>query len=772
MSNDDSALLKNFFTVVLFLSIFLFILFVNGAVPFYAIPTLGQAIWTTGFSQSFINENILTIYANNIGVPTPAAIAFGLAGAWPIGLLINLGLHPADAYSSVAVLWLGVAYFSAYKISRFFGGKSIVSILMAGLWLTMPTIWKHAGYSMVSWGIALLSFYYYRAIKLLLNESKVSLKIIYLILSYIIATIISVFMDGYSFVMFVVGVSILIVYVYLFMPQYRRNILTVSIPTHIVSVISAYYLYTSYIGKSSFNPASIDFFRGWGLDLSFIAIPSKDILWLFDILGLSVRRTTELYFGDASVWVTTFSLPIILVGIFSWWSSRKLSKLSSGLLIIAVFSFYMSLGPSLKINSTRPIEMLQVKDREASMSADLAIFPTGNAWISENIPGFNAMRASYRWSALGIFLCWLIFSLYLGKRKNKNNHAIIISFILIMILCNLPNLFNNWKQHRQEYLMFLKIDSDLVSSLANEVNYNDLVAFLPYQNDFMINYLASRLNVRAYNIGGDKNLEEAQKKWPATMLRSDLKLDKKIKKMLLNHEADTIVIPYFDTLWAAHYWPCTDEDKSSAVVKNTSFKCPHNIKNEFIELIKDLKSIPYLSVNDKDFFATVKINPAILVNRSLSALKHEVEMEAINNVSYPIKVTPALENADLIFENWNSLEPTAIWSKGQSVLNLPVPNQCQKVKCNIILDFGVLNASAINPVIVKLSAQGKNSHWQETLTLIKSASNKVSIPLPSSSNVLPISIEVLGATSPQKLGISKDTRTLGIYLHEIILKEE
>ena len=137
-----------------------FVFVVNGALPGMLTPTLAQAFWAIGFSQSFINSGF-SIYAHNMGVPEPAAMAFGLAGALPASAFLKLGLSAADAYAASFTLWLTVAFAGAYRFTRRLGGETFVSLMSATVWCTMPVIWQHHGYSMLALGIALLPFYFY-----------------------------------------------------------------------------------------------------------------------------------------------------------------------------------------------------------------------------------------------------------------------------------------------------------------------------------------------------------------------------------------------------------------------------------------------------------------------------------------------------------------------------------------------------------------------------------------------------------------------------------
>jgi hypothetical protein len=573
-----------------------FVLVLHGAVPFLAAPTLGQAVWTTGFSQSFANNKIVSIYATNIGIPQPAPIAFGLAGAYPAGLFIATGMHAVDAYTTTTLLWLTLAFWGAWRIAILIGLRTQMALLAAVLWLSMPVIWMHAGYSMVSLGIGLLPFYFLPATILFTRRLESLDAKIRVAGMYFAACLIAVFMDGYSFMMFALGSSLLAAWLFVRFSELRRQLLWYACPIHMVGFGLAYILYSSYIGKPQFEPASLDFFRSWGADITFFAVPSHGIHWLWDTLGLSIRRSSKEFFGDASVWITTFCMPLIIVGLIGWWRNRKQNALATGLLIIAIVGLYMALGPSLKINAIRPPEMIAAGQFIPVMPSELGIGPTGSGWLSETLPGFKNMRAAYRWSALGIFGLWGLAVLLLGRPKGRVN-VLGTALVMLLIVSNLPHMGRKWQQDRSYRTQFIQLDKELVADMWRIVGKGELAAFLPYRNDFLVNYLASRTGIRTYNIGGDKNLFEARKHWPYTMWHFkmgtiDANFVDRILMLLARKEANVVILPYIDTLHGAHEWP-------------TSARYREDLQ----PVIQELSRSGFVDIDSVNYFSAVRIKP-------------------------------------------------------------------------------------------------------------------------------------------------------------------
>ena len=602
--------------VFVFLALFLLVLSVYGALPFLQLPTLGQAVWTSGFAQSLVNQGWTSIYANNFGFPELAPVYFGLIGVIVTAIFIRLGLHASDAYTMMCVVFLLLAYVGAFNFSRFFGVKRIRAILLAGFWVTMPIIWTHSGYSMVSLGMALLPFYFFSIKNFLSGDS---FKIANILLCFF-ACFIAVFMDGYSFMMFAFGSLLAMIFLYFGSRHtFQERSVFLTIP---VALLVSYLFYAAYIGDYYFKPSGLDFFRAWGMDISFFLCPTKGVLCLYDALNFGIPRTGREFFGDASVWVSTFTLPIYVFGLVSWFGCRKTTKEASFFLLLAFIALYMALGPSFKFNSVKPEEM-------GSLMPDrYALFPTGTAFLSRLAPGFNNMRAAYRWIALGVFSCWSLIVLLVSQLKNKKL-LIVVAFVVFFILSNMPHLYDVYVVSKHNREAFLNIHEKIILNLRDHIQPNELVAFLPYGNDFLVNYISSVLNIRTYNVGGDKNLALARKFWPPTMQQFrmgliDSSFAKRVALLLVEGSADVVVLPRIDLLWGAHYWPF-----------------PRRFEGEFIPVLKTLLRQDCLSVKEAGDYFIVRVSAPFLSQVGSSNLVDRVRSSLENfhfGSSTPTKV--------------------------------------------------------------------------------------------------------------------------------------
>jgi len=569
------------------------VLIVYGAIPFYTVPTLGQALWCVGFSQSFINESVFNIYARNFGAPSPAAIAFGLSGAWPIGVLIKVGLNAVDAYTVMTAIWLSVAFLSAFKIGRYLSLSYGISVLAALAWGTMPVIWNHSAYSMLSLGFALFPFYMLLSFKLFSRRNGEILSCPYqffISLFYLMVCLVSVFMDGYSFVMFAVAGTVLGFFSFIQNNYLRSWYLRFSIPVHLACFFAAYILYVKYIGIPEFEAESLDWVRAEGVDVMFLLVPTRGILWVMDILGISVLRPTSALFGNSAGWGTTFILPVVAGAVFSMCCMRRLTKYTLPFLFCLLFSIYMALGPSLKVNSKKNPD----QSEQVGMPASSALCRTGSEFITQNIPGFRNMRFCYRWIALSAFCAWVLILLFPFSRGRGSNFGVrcVLVFLVIINLPYLPRKLSAGHSYRS---IFFKIEHDWIGDMSKIVRSGETVAFLPWGNDFSINYIAAKLGIVTYNIGGDKNVSEARRYWPEVMQGFsegvvDLGFSHRVIELLKKGEVDRVILPYADMHQVAYQWPC-----------------PLSFKGSVLSILGELRKCDSLKIMEREYYISIEL---------------------------------------------------------------------------------------------------------------------------------------------------------------------
>lgn len=734
-------------------ALFAVVLFVNGTIPGLTMPTLGQALWTAGFAQSFANSGVFAIYAHNFGIPTPAAISFGLSGALPCAWLIDLGLAPLLAYTVMFALWLGVAYLGAIAACRRLGASAWAACLLAALWLCLPVVSMHVGYSMLALGIALLPTYMWAAMRLI---DQPGLRPALLL---IVVTLIAVFMDGYTFVMFAAGAAMLYLGKMVGARDHLegRRLLLVAGPGYVIAFGLATVLYKRYVHGGDYGMAPLSMFRAWGMDVAFAWLPTSGQFWLWDVLHIGQVRDESQMYGDRSVWITTFAAPLLIAACYAAWKSRK-HPLTRWLAAIAVISLFLSLGPSLKVNSHRPPGVT-----DPLMPEEAAVTRTHTAYVTTHLPAIRMMRAPYRWSALGYYACWMVLVVYIGRRKRHADwpDALLLLTLLAMVFPHPREKLAEGMAYQQ---MAKSIETTWVDGLRR-AKIGPTVAFVPYGNDFLASYAAARLNIRTYNIGGDKNLEQAMAGWPSAMMSlgdpSQPSFVDLAPFFLLKGFGDQIVIPYVDLLNSALVWPCFEQGGSLFEI-HTSMACIALEKASDAAGINELRKSPYLQVNDGPLFASVSLKPAYRGVGALSAISEDI--------TYPVAVASQLRSARFILTSgWHPEEPGLRWSQAKARLTLPVPEACKGRPCTAALTFGAFAASPGRAVSVTIRSLD-HPDIQASMSVSDSQVHELSLTIPGDRSVFDVEIDVPDATSPAALGVSIDARVIGIDLKTIDLR--
>lgn len=729
------------------LPLFAVVLVVNGALPGILSPTLGQAVWLTGFAKSIAEAPTFSIFAYDIGLPEPAAIAFGLPGALAIAAGLKIGLTPPDAYSFACALWLAVAFCGAYALCRHYGASAIYSALGATIWLTFPIVWQHAGYSMLSIGIALLPTYYY-SVLIFMEPGGVKIN---RFLVFLFLVLISPFMDGYTFVMFA-SISLATLAFSFIFKTYNRKEFFIKIAMISLGFAAAFVLYSSYSPSQDFR-ADIGFFRAWSLDIAYLLSPTKGGLWLPDMTGQSTERRLETLFGDASVHITTFAIvPICLALLFLIlpYGGRK-SKIL--LFLVGIISLYLALGPSFKFNSLRPEGMNSLA--WDPMPAESALGPTGTEFLWKHVPGLNNMRAVYRWMALALVGFWAVTMLAVSDRRMPR--ALAGGAVVLLLAYNLPHIDSMWNKYSDYRSAFLEMDRD-IGELERVFHPGETVAFLPAANDFLINYLAPRLNIRSYNIGGDKNATLARRNWPKSLqeaanARTPEAFSDGVQRVL-NGTADAVAIPYIDLLWSAHRWP---SQKSRL--------------EQVRPYIEQLERSGRVDIVDTANFAVVRLKDGAEAPSPDAQFAPTPATECS-----PADYVQLVHDAPMMFSSpdsvcgagWSGAEHWGRWTDGDRA---SLHYALAEPAAGDVLEFDVRSYVSGEPprqrVAVRVNSQAQPD-WVFTREIPRQIAR---IPVPDGATELEIEFGFPDARSPQQAGESADPRLLGIGVGAICLSQ-
>jgi hypothetical protein len=386
--------------------------------------------------------------------------------------------------------------------------------------------------------------------------------------SLLAAAVFSVFLDGYTFVMF--GTTTIICGIVHHIGTSEKKTRQSQFALILVPpscFAAAALLYSAYLpSDAEFPVQSLDYFRAMSIDLTTLAIPCSGLSWLWDTFGLSRPCDVDIFYGDRSSFSVNFlgysSLFLALVGFFCRPRRRKMWVF---LTLIATVSLLLAMGPSLKVNSFRADAEGEDHTRASyDMPAESAVLDLPTHQLFTLVPGLQNMRAVYRWLVV-LKAVLLVFTLF-GIRSLWTRFGWKIAFAasLILIIETVPDFGRRLALGRAGHSSIRYLRTKVIPSFSELVGDAEVGLFWRPGNDFFAHWAAPQMGLKVYNVGGDKNNAMAQMEWPAELalaISTGQKSGRSLNSLAQKGKLEVIIAPYFDMLWDVHRnWPISAEE--------------------------------------------------------------------------------------------------------------------------------------------------------------------------------------------------------------------
>jgi hypothetical protein len=531
---------------------------------------LGIVEWQIGFANSLAVGSLFS-YPSHMSYPHGAPIVFGASFAYAQAILTKLfSLEGVDAYGFVSIIFLTIAFWGCVRLLQTLGAGVKLAYVLSASYLASPFIVTHTSYAALAYGMALLPTYAYITLRsfLVLLNSSVSLRGRLLVsMGFVAVPVFALFLDGYTFVMFAMVGTYFVLHACVACGV--KNRITFSkyfqaAALYVFAFAAAYVLmrlYISDLDELRLQPANV--YRSMGLDLLFVLLPASDFHWLASAMIDAPAYDSAKYYGDASIAMGSYlgiSIVTALAGLLL--AMLPLPQRAAVATMLCV-SFALSLGPSLKYDSQRIDADIEARPLiQYHMPPEAAVLSFGINRLYESVPGIKNMRATYRWHALSIFLLWLLTSLLLVRLVRDGWHRIAGLILVTYVADRAPNLPLIVERAVSYYGTAHVMTRDVVLEMRNNLKPDQIVYFWPSGNDFFVNYAAPILGIRAYNVGGDKNMDISRRHWPPELLAIERGecIVENVYGLARKGELDAIVVPKFDMLRdVSKPWPLDPE---------------------------------------------------------------------------------------------------------------------------------------------------------------------------------------------------------------------
>lgn len=544
-------------------------------------PSAGMRQFFLGLAACYAEHLPTGIRCDAIAQPAGYTTMFGLPVVLVVALLYKFGVALDLAGLIVEAAFIALAAWGAHRLFVALGMRAWLSWIMVFLFISSPIVFAQDGYGPLRLGFALvplygwLDFHFARRIRTgdgstTLRTMLVGLVVLSLSRSF------GLYTDGYSFMMGLMLSASLLGSQWLLAAWQRRWIAVAVLPAlFVVPTLVAYVGYRAYVGETVESAVMpIDFFRGQGVDLFALAVPSA-MQWFASALGWAHQLDGWKSFSDGpNVLLVYLGLFLVLPAlvfaamVFLGRGLRRLRVEAVLVTMMTIAALILSLGPSLKIADFRdqPPPGRSIVFNDYLMPESAASLSLGTDWIYLDVPGVQNMRAVYRWMLLVklglLILAGMLLETLLTRDRRHPLAFVLIGLLVIELLPNVPERINYGERQYRHHHSFV---DQALASLKSMGLEGSRVAFVnadpgPESNHYLANFVCPLADLKCFNLGGDKSLQVARLEWPKALreLSRGRHVVGNLRELMLGSSVDHVVMPLFSLRHAAYWWPPQD----------------------------------------------------------------------------------------------------------------------------------------------------------------------------------------------------------------------
>jgi hypothetical protein len=553
---------------LLALPIFAIVLVAHGFVP-GMLNDLPTGFLTEGSMQCLhdLGLDALTTWCHAYGEP----LGFPLLTGGPVvtlgaALMYLPGVGSSEAYLLAGACFDALALAGGYGLMRKLGSSKVVALSAAALYLVAPTVIGMQQFGGTFTGFALLPAYAF--VDLVMIDAvrrRVGRGIALAIAGYAAVKTGSLFLDGYSFV---AGnlVSALLWATWLLRPDVARRAKTIGVAAFAAANVVALDAYLVYV-PGTYAQDSLAIFRSMGLDLVTLVSPTE-FVWPAAALNLTVDHQD--LWGDGTNSAYNYAGFACIVLAIAYLAGRPRDRSAVAIGVAGLVALVLSLGPSVKVDETRPALAGPPSDESYLMPEELAAdLPWGGLYTV--IPGVDSMRATYRWFGVTRLALIVLAGLAVARLVRRPGRGRVVAVVLagvavVEIAPNLPLLTSHYREHRQDMREF---QAAVAGDLHAATRRGERAFFLSSDgshNDYLVNYMSPMAGLRTFNAGVDKNGALSAERWPAeiqAMASPGVTADD-VAAALETGAAEVVIAPKFHLRWSSYAWPATAQQRAEA----------------------------------------------------------------------------------------------------------------------------------------------------------------------------------------------------------------